>query len=145
MLHTFTVYGAIACDENCNELPLKHLAVFFCVVICYILRGFLAEWILCLWFLPEVLWRRNGPVSEKTVEIECQKMFTNSEKFAMKMTTSFQIPVFSNHQQCVFAHVLLQLFAPNLIGRKRTNGNQEATFTVGSPRGRQPMPGSHIS
>jgi hypothetical protein len=32
----------------------------------------------------------------------------------------------------------------NLIGLKRTNDNQEATFTVGSPRGRQPMPGGHI-
>ncbi len=41
--------------------------------------------------------------------------------------------------------VRYKLNSCNLIGLKRTNGNQEATFTVGSPRGRQPMPGSHAS
>ncbi len=110
MLHTFN--GTIACDDNCSELPLKHLAVFFCAVICYILRGFLAEWILCLWFLPEALWRRNGPVSENFWN-RMPKNVSNkiSKTFAMKMTTSFHIPVFSIHQQCVVPQYFLESLA----------------------------------
>jgi hypothetical protein len=45
---------------------------------------------------------------QKTVEMGCQKILTNSQKFAMKMTTSFHIPVFSIHQQCVVPQYFLE-------------------------------------
>ncbi len=86
---------------------------------------------------------------QRTVEIECQKMFTISKWFALKMTISFHYSStkaqFYRTSLRVLAYILEQLFAINVIGRKRTNNNQGATFTVGSPRERQPMPGSHIS
>jgi hypothetical protein len=78
-----------------------------------------------------------------------KKMFFKEGKviFIKNHDTTIQAKV--NERVDIFFTPLIfvsyKLNSCNLIGLKRTNDNQEATFTVGSPRGRQPMPGSHAS
>jgi hypothetical protein len=81
----------------------------------------------------EQKWLKQG----KVIFIKSQdpKNFTTQAKVNESVDIFFTALIF----------VRYKLNSCNLIGLKRTNDNQEATFTVGSPRVRQPMPGRHAS